>query len=174
MAGGMGRSMEALIFYVLGVFTLASAFLVVLLRRPLHNILFMILTMVGLAGLFILLNAEFIAMVQLVVYAGAVMVLFLFVIMLLNLERLRFPREARDVRWWGGALIAAAILGILFAVFQAFVPRVSQQAGSAVGASNTEILGRELFTNYLLPFEIASVLLLAAMIGAVILVRKKS
>ena len=168
--------MEALIFYVLAAITLASAFLVVLLPRPLHNVLFMILTMIGLAGLFVLLHAEFIAMVQLVVYAGAVMVLFLFVIMLLNLDQwqLRSEVSGRSVRWWGGALIAVALLGLIVTAFRAVVPALAPSAGTPGGASNTEVLARELFSTYLLPFEIASVLLLAAIIGAVVLVRKKS
>jgi NADH-quinone oxidoreductase subunit J len=166
--------MEAFMFYILAVFTLASAFLVVLLRRPLYNVLFMILTMIGLAGFFILLHAEFIAMVQLIVYAGAIMVLFLFVIMLLNLEELQIFDRRETVRWWGGALIAVAVMGIVWAVFKVFIAPSPAKAGEAAGLTNTQVLGRELFTTYLLPFEIASVLLLAAIIGTVILVRKKS
>jgi NADH-quinone oxidoreductase subunit J len=175
MVGGLGIPMEAVMFYVLATITLVSALLVVLMRRPLHNVLFMILTMIGLACLFILLHAEFIAMVQLIVYAGAVMVLFLFVIMLLNLDQVGTGGEsARSMRWWGGALIAVGVLGIVWMALKAFVPAGVSQAGSVATRSNTEILGRELFSTYLLPFEIASVLLLAAIIGAVILVRKRS
>jgi len=87
--------MQLFIFWALCLVTLASAVLVVFVRRPLHNVLFMVLTMIGLAGVFLQLHAEFVAMVQLIVYAGAVMVLFLFVIMLLNLDRLRVPNEMR-------------------------------------------------------------------------------
>jgi len=168
--------MEAVMFYVLATVTLVSALLVVLMRRPLHNVLFMILTMIGLAGLFLLLHAEFIAMVQLIVYAGAVMVLFLFVIMLLNLDQVRTRAEgARSVRWWGGAVIAVGILGIVWMVMKAFVPPAGvSPAGAEAARSNTEILGRELFSTYLLPFEIASILLLAAIIGAVVLARRRS
>jgi len=135
----------------------------------------MIMTMIGLAGLFILLQAEFVAMVQLIVYAGAVMVLFLFVIMLLNLERMSFPDDPRAVRWWGGMVLAVGLLVLLFPVFKAFVPHVVgtlTQPGSTV-LSNTQVIARELFTTYLLPFELASVLLLAAMIGAVVLARRR-
>jgi NADH-quinone oxidoreductase subunit J len=135
----------------------------------------MIMTMIGLAGLFILLQAEFVAMVQLIVYAGAVMVLFLFVIMLLNLERMSFPDDPRAVRWWGGMVLAVGLLVLLFPVFKAFVPHVVgtlTQHNSSV-LSNTQLIARELFTTYLLPFEIASVLLLAAMIGAVVLARRR-
>ena len=168
--------MEAVMFYILATITLISALLVVLLRRALYNVLFMILTMIGLACLFLLLHAEFIAMVQLIVYAGAVIVLFLFVIMLLNLDRIRIGVEsASSMRWWGGALIAIGILGIVWMVLKAFVPAAATApAGPGTAMPNTEILGRELFSTYLLPFEIASILLLAAIVGAVILARKKS
>jgi len=166
--------MESVIFYILGAVTLVSAFLVVLLNRPLHNVLFMILTMIGLAGLFILLHAEFIAMVQLIVYAGAVMVLFPFVIMLLNLDSVKIAPESRDMRWWGGALIAVAVMGLIWIALKAFVQTSVPRTAEPADLTNTQILGKELFTTYLLPFEIASVLLLAAIIGTVILVRKKS
>jgi NADH-quinone oxidoreductase subunit J len=169
--------MEALIFYVLGAVTVASAVCVILLRRPLHNVLFMILTMIGLAGLFILLNAEFVGMVQLIVYAGAVMVLFLFVIMLLNLDQLPAPSDPRALRWWVGIALAVGLAALLVPIIRAFVPPAGQgtlTGAGTQGLSNTEIIAKELFTTYLLPFEIASVLLLAAIIGAVVLARKKS
>ena len=87
--------METILFYVLAVVTLLSAVFVIFLRRPIHNVLFMILTMIGLATLFILLHAEFIAMVQIIVYAGAVMVLFLFVIMSVSYTHLTLPTILR-------------------------------------------------------------------------------
>ncbi len=169
--------MEALIFYVLGAVTVVSAVCVILLRRPLHNVLFMILTMIGLAGLFILLNAEFVGMVQLIVYAGAVMVLFLFVIMLLNLDQLPSLNDPGAMRWWVGIALAVGLVVLLIPIIRAFVPSAGQGALTGAGAqglSNTEIIAKELFTTYLLPFEIASVLLLAAIIGAVVLARKRS
>lgn len=168
--------MEAVLFYVLGAITLISACCVVFLRRPIHNVLFMIMTMLGLACLFILLRAEFVAMVQVIVYAGAVMVLFLFVIMLLNLDQVRLPAAALPLRLWVGIVFAFGVLLVviaaIFSVAPARVPVAT--AEKFAGLSNTEILARELFSTYLLPFEIASVLLLAAMIGAVLLARKRS
>jgi NADH-quinone oxidoreductase subunit J len=168
--------MEALIFYVLGAVTVVSAFLVIFLRRPLHNVLFMILTMIGLAGLFVLLHAEFVAMVQLIVYAGAVMVLFLFVIMLLNLDQLPFADDPRAFRWWIGIGLAVAIIALIIPGIHSFVTATGvSDLRPALGAevSNTQLVARELFTTYLLPFEIASVLLLSAIMGAVLLTRKK-
>jgi NADH-quinone oxidoreductase subunit J len=172
--GGFGTSMEALIFYILAAITVASAFFVVFLRRPIHNVLFMIIVMIGLAGLFILLQAEFVAMVQLVVYAGAVMVLFLFVIMLLNLDQVRLPIDPRAVRSWVGVALAVAVAVVLVPILAAFVPSGSTATQKTLEMSNTQIIAKELFTTYLLPFEIASVLLLAAIIGTVILARKRS
>ncbi len=166
-------SMETLMFYILSVVTVGSAVFVVLLRRPVYNVLFMILTMIGLAGFFILLRAEFVAMVQLIVYAGAIMVLFLFVIMLLNIDQIRPPVQARDIRWWAGALIAFALFGLILVVIKGIVLPAMETAVVA-GQSNTELVAKELFTTYLLPFEIASVLLLAAIIGTVVLIRKQS
>jgi NADH-quinone oxidoreductase subunit J len=169
--------METVIFYVVGAITFISACFVIFLRRPLHNVLFMILTMIGIAGLYVLLHAEFVAMVQLIVYAGAVLVLFLFVVMLLNLDQLRAKREEVRLRWLGGVVIAVLVLVMLIPVLRSLVP-AGADAGATPGvqgiASNTQLLAKELFTTYLLPFEIASILLLAAIIGAVILVRKVS
>jgi NADH-quinone oxidoreductase subunit J len=165
--------MEAVIFYALAAIILISAICVVFLRRPMHNVLFMIIVMVGLAAMFILLHAEFIGMVQLVVYAGAVMVLFLFVIMLLNLDQIRLPNDPRQARTWIGVTAALILLFFLFPVLRNFIPAVSAPS-SASDVSNTELIARELFTTYLLPFEVASVLLLAAIIGTVLLARKRS
>ncbi len=164
--------MEAVIFYALAVFTLVSATLVVTLHRPIHNVLFMVLTMIGLAGLFVLLRAEFIAMVQLVVYAGAIMVLFLFVIMLLNLDEPIVEREdAQSRRSWFGVAIAVYLFFLLAAVMLYVYPAPYENV-SYPGLTNTQIIAKELFTTYLLPFEVASILLLAAIVGAVVLAKK--
>ncbi|MCX5872751.1 MAG: NADH-quinone oxidoreductase subunit J [Deltaproteobacteria bacterium] len=167
--------METILFYVLAAVTLLSAIFVVFLRRPVHNVLFMILTMIGLATLFILLQAEFLAMVQIIVYAGAVMVLFLFVIMLLNLEEVSLPKEPRPLRWGFGIILSLALVVILFPVFGRFVPSIvgtGQPEGIVGNVSNMELIAKELFTTYLLPFEVASVLLLVAIIGTVVIGRK--
>ncbi len=165
--------MEAVMFYTLAAVSLISAILVVSLRRPIHNVLFMIITMIGLAGLFILLHAEFIAMVQLVVYAGAIMVLFLFVIMLLNLDQLPLDLDQRSSKAWMGIGLAVYLLIFLIPVAMQFTS-IATKPPAVPAQSNTELLAEALFTTYLLPFEVASVLLLAAMIGAVILAGKKT
>ena len=101
------------------------------------------------------------------------MVLFLFVIMLLNLDEAVLPDDPRSFRWWVGIGLALTLAILLFPVLKAFLPKAGAGVAGAAGLSNTEIIGRELFTTYLLPFEIASILLLAAIIGAVVLVRKR-
>jgi NADH-quinone oxidoreductase subunit J len=115
-----------------------------------------------------------VAMVQLVVYAGAVMVLFLFVIMLLNLDQVRLPLDTRLARSWIGVGLAVVIPAALIPLLEAFVPSRSAVGPRALEMSNTQIIAKELFTTYLLPFEVVSILLLAAIIGTVILARKRS
>ncbi len=95
-----------------------------------HNVLFMIIVMIGLAGLFILLNAEFIGMVQLIVYAGAVMVLFLFVIMLLNLDQIRLPIDPREGRTWIGVGTALALMVVLFPILKGVMPSGNWGSGN--------------------------------------------
>jgi NADH-quinone oxidoreductase subunit J len=160
--------MESVIFYLLSAVILISAVCVVFLRRPMHNVLSMIVVMVGLAGLFILLNAEFIGMVQLVVYAGAVMVLFLFVIMLLDLKaEERRKIKARSI---AGGLISVGAILVIFLGSLRQAPLGAAESPALEGG--TVRLGKLLFTEYLLPFEIVSVLLLVAMVGVVLLSKK--
>jgi NADH-quinone oxidoreductase subunit J len=163
--------MEALFFYLFGGLSLISAGFVVFLRRPVHNAMALILTFFCLAGLYLLLHAEFIAVIQVLVYAGSIMVLFLFVIMLLSLEReesLQDPR-GRLRRWIGGFLAVLVFLflapvwtlQVLPVLKGTFPPERVHEVG------NTIWVARLLFTDYLLPFEVASILLLAAIVGAV-------
>lgn len=168
--------MEAVLFYALAAVTLVSGVFVVFLRRPVHNVLFMILTMIGLACLYILLHAEFLAMVQIIVYAGAIMVLFLFVIMLLNLDEFVMPSERRKVRYGIGIVLAMMLIVFLIPASRGMLSGAGPASVPAEMANltNTEIIARELFTTYLLPFELASVLLLAAIVGTVVIGRKSA
>jgi NADH-quinone oxidoreductase subunit J len=162
--------MEAFFFFLFGGLALIGAVLVVFLRRPVHNAVALIFTFFCMAGLYLLLQAEFIAMLQVLIYAGAIMVLFLFVIMLLSLEH--EPVEVGGNRWRKGLGVFVAALVFLFlapvwivqvlpVVKGTFPPERLNEAANAVWVA------RLLFTDYLLPFEVASVLLLAAIIGAV-------
>jgi NADH-quinone oxidoreductase subunit J len=164
--------MQDLLFYLFAAMALACGLLVVanpFSRNPVTSAMFLVLTIVALAGLFVLLHAYFLAAVQILVYAGAVMVLFLFVIMLLDLRE----EQRRAVRRLGlatGILAVGAIAAILLGAIR------DTGAGSAlpgrVLAGTTEPLGRLLFVDYLLPFEILSLLLLVAMVGVILMSRK--
>jgi NADH-quinone oxidoreductase subunit J len=163
--------METHLFYIFAALTLVCGLLVVanpFSRNPVTSAMFLVLTIGSLAGLFVLLHAFFLAAVQILVYAGAVMVLFLFVIMLLNLGE----EERRPLRK-GGLVLALGVAGALAALVLRAVER--SQAGAGLKPEiegGTRELGRLLFTQYLLPFEIVSILLLVAMVGVVVLSKK--
>jgi NADH-quinone oxidoreductase subunit J len=161
-----------ILFYVFAIATLIFGALVVanpFSRNPVTSAMFLVLTIISMAGLFVLLHAFFLAAVQVVVYAGAVMVLFLFVIMLLDLKE----EERRKIKKTGlvaGVISVGAIIAIFIRSLLAAHPGKELTAPSAVG--DTAALGRLLFTKYLLPFEIISVLLLVAMVGVILLSKK--
>jgi NADH-quinone oxidoreductase subunit J len=160
---------EAL-FWFLTVMALGCALGVILSRNPISSVLFLIATFFAISGHYILLNAQFLAVVNIIVYAGAIMVLFLFVIMLMNLNADTEPQKNRLVQFAG--VISG---GILFLVVLAALRTASN---SAVDHSTTDIglihnLGKTLFTQYVLPFEISSVLFLSAMIGAIVIGKKE-
>jgi len=164
--------MQDLFFYLFAFLTLLCAFLVVanpFSRNPVTGAMFLVLTIVFMAGLFVLLHAFFLAAVQVLVYAGAVMVLFLFVIMLLDLKE----EERRKFNRFGvaaGAISVAAIAAIFVQAILSSRSSASLPPPTLEGA--TRPLGRMLFTDYLLPFEILSVLLLVAMVGVILLSKK--
>lgn len=159
-------------FYVFAALTLLCAILVVanpFSRNPVTSAMFLVLTIVSMAGLFVLLHAFFLAAVQILVYAGAVMVLFLFVIMLLDLKE----EQRRKISRFGfvtGLISVGAIAVIFTKAILADGPGANVNALTLEGA--TQALGKLLFTDYLLPFEILSVLLLVAMVGVILLSKK--
>ena len=163
---------QEVLFYLFAALTLIFGFLVVanpFSRNPVTSAMFLVLTIVSLAGLFVLLHAFFLAAVQVLVYAGAVMVLFLFVIMLLDLK----VEERRKIKIVGACagLIAA---GGVFAVFiQSLTHSPLPEAQRFQFEGNTMELGKLLFSNYVLPFEIVSILLLVAMVGVVLLSKRE-
>lgn len=154
-------------FYAFSFLTLLCGVLVITNRNPVTSAMFLVLTIVFMAGLFVLLRAFFLAAVQVLVYAGAVMVLFLFVIMLLDLKE-ETRRKIRKVRAATGALAVLAVVGIVINIIWNSAPATGTP--TLVGA--TAPLGRLLFSNFLLPFEILSLLLLVAMLGAILLSKK--
>src|SRR5687767_3487630 len=154
-------------FYAFSLLTLLCGVLVITNRNPVTSAMFLVLTIVCMAGLFVLLRAFFLAAVQILVYAGAVMVLFLFVIMLLDLQE-ETRRKIRKVRAVTGGLAVLAVVGIIINVIWSAAP--AGTTPTLIGA--TAPLGRLLFTNFLLPFEILSLLLLVAMVGVILLSKK--
>ncbi len=159
-------------FYFLSAVTVISAILVITRKNAVHSALALIITLLSLAGLYLMLYAPFVAGVQVILYAGGIMVLFLFVIMLVSLERA--VREMQFNRQWHVAVLASLALGGLFlfvylkgsAIFpDRYVPLPEAQ--------NTQQVSMTLFRNFLLPFEIASLLLLVAIVGAVVMAKKK-
>lgn len=164
--------MDTALFYVFAAFTLGCGFLVVAnpwSRNPVTSAMFLVLTIVGLAGLFVLLHAFFLAAVQILIYAGAVMVLFLFVIMLLDLK----AEARRQLRWFTTGLGVLGVLGVAWLMLRPVGGAVAQPLASGAGEGNTGALGRLLFAEYLLPFEVVSLILLVAMVGVVWLSRKE-
>lgn len=162
-------------FYILAALTLVSGLLMITARNPVAAVIWMILSLTGVAGIFLTLSAEFIAIIQVLVYAGAIMVLFLFVIMLLNLRAELVVSHTLPQK------IVAALLGLALLYEVVLVAR-AELAESAKGpfdpaqvakAGNSEMVARLLFSDYLFPFEIVSLLLLVAIIGAIVLARRE-
>jgi NADH-quinone oxidoreductase subunit J len=173
--------MELILFFILGAMALISGLCVVFQRSPVYSALFLIHTFLSIAGLYLLLGAEFIAVVQVILYAGAVMMLFLYVIMLMNVDREKCEyaageRMRRSINITGILVMVSVIgLGISTTLFYrgsqlgpkgGYVPQIAEKIG------NTKAVAYLLFTDYILPFEITSVLLLAAMVGVVYLARR--
>lgn len=163
---------EAIFFYLFSVCAVAAGAMVVLARNPVHAVLFLILTFFNAAGLFVLLGAEFLAMLLVVVYVGAVAVLFLFVVMMLDVDfaelKAGFIKNAPI-----GALVGGVVLAELVAlfVFKGFVTAPGKTVAAAIPSTltNTEALGQILYTRYVYYFQAAAMVLLVAMIGAIVL-----
>ena len=171
---------EAIAFYTLAVLILGLGVAVITTPKTVHSVVFLVLNFLCVAVLYVVLRAEFLAVIQVLVYAGGIVVLYLFVVMLVNLKRA--PEEHVDPRRLarlGLALSGAVLLelaGIVVYSSGRLIP-VSPPAAAAnpvADAGNTEALGWLLYTDYLIPFEVASVLLLVAMVGAIVLARRES
>jgi NADH-quinone oxidoreductase subunit J len=161
----------SLSFLYFGTVIVLTALLVVALRKPVYSVIALLVMFFHIAGLFVTLHAEFLAAVQLIVYAGAILVLYLFVVMLLNVkEDDSYQRQFR-LGMGLGLLALAELVYIVSAAGLAKEP-ARQPAAAASAAGNTETVGRALYTTYLFPFEVASLILLVAMIGAILMAKK--
>ncbi|MCE2844171.1 MAG: NADH-quinone oxidoreductase subunit J [Chitinophagaceae bacterium] len=161
-----------ILFYALSAFAIVSAVMVLISKNPIHSVLWLILVFFAISGHYILLNAQFLAIVNIIVYAGAIMVLFLFVIMLMNVKKDQEPKKQHLVKFIG-VIAGGSFLTLLIAL----VKQTSQLQGKTVLLKEGTIglihpLGKALFSDYVVPFEISSVLFLSAMVGAVIIGKK--
>ncbi len=170
---------EAIAFYTLAVLILGLGVAVVTTPKTVHSVVFLVLNFLCVAILYVVLRAEFLAVIQVLVYAGGIVVLYLFVVMLVNLKRAPEAHEdPRRLARLGLGLSGAVLLelaGIVVYSSDRLTPASAPAAvGPVTGAGNTEELGWLLYTDYLIPFEVASVLLLVAMVGAIVLARRES
>ena len=165
-------SITQILFWLLSVVALFSALMVITSKNPVHSVLWLIATFFSISGHYILLNAQFLAIVNIIVYAGAIMVLFLFVIMLMNLNKETEPQKNRWLKM-AGAVAGGCLLLVLVAALRD-TDLKQQQALVKVGEIGLiKSLGKELFSTYVVPFEISSILFLSAMVGAVVIGKKE-
>ena len=159
-------SITEILFWVLSAVAITSALIVVTSKNPVYSVLALIITFFCISGHYILLNAQFLAIVNIIVYAGAIMVLFLFVIMLMNLSKDTEPQKNKWLKL-AGAVAGGSLLLVLIAALRSTEERLAELGSGNIGL--IQELGRELFTNYVIPFEISSILFLSAMVGAVVI-----
>ena len=167
---------EAIAFYTIAAFILGFAVLVITTKDTVHSVLFLVLDFLFVAALYVMLNAQFLAVIQILVYAGGIVVLYLFVVMLVNLKRPPEAHQDPQRRSRLGMALAAAVLlelALIIAAGYARAPSPTVPASVLPVTGNTEQVGWLLYTSYLIPFEIASMLLLVAMIGAIVLAKRE-
>lgn len=166
-------SLEPILFAILAVMAVVSALMVITRKSPISASMFLVMHFVTLGGLYLLLNAQFMAAIQILVYAGAIMVLVVFVIMLLNLGSEESLSEKMTSRESAGVLLSMLFGGaLIFAIMQTSRPAVTKVRPDAVANGTVEMVGQALFTTYVFPFEMVSLVLLAAAVGAVVLTKR--
>lgn len=159
-----------ILFWVLTAIALSSALMVISSKNPVYSVLWLIVTFFTISGHYLLLNAQFLAIVNIIVYAGAIMVLFLFVIMLMNLSKDTEPKKNRWLKL-AGAVAGGSLLLVLVAALRTTESQMTEMGTGNIGLIQN--LGQVLFTQYVVPFEIASILFLSAMIGAVVIGKRE-
>ncbi|SRR5258706_15266214 len=161
-----------ILFWVLSVLALFSALMMITSKNPVHSVLWLIVTFFAISGHYIVLNAQFLAIVNIIVYAGAIMVLFLFVIMLMNMNKSSEPQKNRWLKFAGG-IAGGCLLLILVAALKDSEVRARSTEVNTGDIGLIKNLGKELFSTYVVPFEISSILFLSAMVGAVVIGKKE-
>ncbi|HQV61310.1 MAG: NADH-quinone oxidoreductase subunit J [Chitinophagaceae bacterium] len=161
-----------ILFWFLSVVAIFSALMVITSKNPVYSVLWLIVTFFSISGHYILLNAQFLAIVNIIVYAGAIMVLFLFVIMLMNLNNETEPQKHRWLKM-AGAVAGGCLLLVMVAALKDTDIKNQQAMVNEGTIGLIKNLGKELFTTYVVPFEISSILFLSAMVGAVVIGKKE-
>ena len=159
-----------ILFWVLSAIAVGCALGVILSRNPVNSVMFLIVTFFAISGHYVLMNAQFLAIVNVIVYAGAIMVLFLFVIMLMNLNADVEPQKGQLVQL-AGVISGGVFFLVILAAIKSARPEIMDKTSSDIGLITN--LGKVLFTKYVLPFEISIVLFLSAMIGAIVIGKKE-
>jgi NADH-quinone oxidoreductase subunit J len=163
-------SITQILFWILSILALFSALMVVTSKNPVFSVVWLIVTFFAISGHYVLLNAQFLAIVNIIVYAGAIMVLFLFVIMLMNLSKDTEPQKNKWLKL-AGAVAGGCLLLVMVAALRNTEQNMTELATGDIGLIQN--LGKALFSEYVVPFEISSVLFLSAMVGAVVLGKRE-
>lgn len=162
----------AILFWVLSVMALFSALMVITSKNPIHSVIWLILVFFAISGHYLLLNAQFLAIVNIIVYAGAIMVLFLYVLMLMDLKKETEPQKNRWLKLAGAVAGGSLLLVLVAALRKADIGKdIAETRMGDIGL--IENLGKILFTDFVVPFEISSILFLSAMVGAVMIGKKE-
>ena len=161
-----------IIFYFLSAITLATAFLTIISKNPIHSAIYLVICFFSVAGHYLLFNAQFLAIVHIIVYSGAIMVLFLFTIMLMNLNKEGEPHKKIATKL---AVVVSfgLVCFVMLAVFIKAMPKMETYRTSGQDFQSIKVLGKVLLNEYMVPFEFASILLLVAMMGVVLLSKKE-
>jgi NADH-quinone oxidoreductase subunit J len=160
------------LFWVLSVMALFSALMVITSKNPMHSVIWLILVFFAISGHYLLLNAQFLAIVNIIVYAGAIMVLFLYVLMLMDLKKETEPPKNRWLKFAGAVAGGSLLLVLIAALKKADIAnQIAETRTGDIGL--IENLGKVLFNDYVVPFEISSILFLSAMVGAVVIGKKE-
>jgi len=158
-------------FYILSALTLSTAFLTILSRNPIHSAIYLVISFFSIAGHYVMFNAQFLAMVHLVVYSGAIMILMLFTIMMMNFNE-EHKLKKRNLVVLAGVVSLCLIAYVLLVTFLQSQPIIEQYYVSGQNYQSIKVLGKVLLDDYVIPFEMAALLLLVSMIGAVLLSKK--
>lgn len=160
------------LFYILSAITLATAFMTIFSRNPIHSAIYLVLCFFSIAGHYLMFNAQFLAIVHIIVYSGAIMILMLFTIMLMNLNK-EDEKNKSALSRIAAAISFCLVAFVLLATFMKAQPVITEYKVSGEDYQSIRVLGQVLLNEYMVPFEFASVLLLVSMIGAVLLSKKE-